>query len=188
MNKFAKGSIAATAGIVLLLGGVGSLAYWNDAVALDGVAVEAGVLKLDAVNADWADDANEAWVPGNKNEYTAQLQLTAEGKDIKGEIAIDGASYDVAAATAAGFAITLATDGVAKIAKNGGTPTDVTTELTFDEATDTFTFTEPGVYTIPVSVTIELPYGTVADNAAQGATIDFTTLAFTATQAAPDAR
>ena len=30
MNKLVKGSIAGAAGIILLMGGAGSLAYWND--------------------------------------------------------------------------------------------------------------------------------------------------------------
>ncbi|QTV79202.1 SipW-dependent-type signal peptide-containing protein [Microbacterium sp. NIBRBAC000506063] len=36
MNRFAKGAVAAGAGLVLLLGGAGSLAHWNAQDALDG--------------------------------------------------------------------------------------------------------------------------------------------------------
>ena len=48
MNKFAKGSLAAGAGLVLLLGGAGTLAYWNDSAELEGGTIEAGSMTFSA--------------------------------------------------------------------------------------------------------------------------------------------
>src|SRR5699024_1312147 len=50
MNKFAKGSVAAGAGLVLLLGGAGTLAYWNDSAELANGSIHAVNLKLEADN------------------------------------------------------------------------------------------------------------------------------------------
>ena len=46
MNKFVKGSVAAGAGMVLLLGGAGSLAYWNTSTDLGASAINAGSLDI----------------------------------------------------------------------------------------------------------------------------------------------
>ena len=48
MNKTTKGSLAAGAAAVLLLGGAGSLAYWTDAASIDGGSITSGTLTLDA--------------------------------------------------------------------------------------------------------------------------------------------
>jgi|GEM_PF-628972 len=49
MNKTTKGSLAAGAAAVLLLGGAGSLAYWTDNATVNGGQVNSGFLTLDAV-------------------------------------------------------------------------------------------------------------------------------------------
>ncbi|KAB1662503.1 alternate-type signal peptide domain-containing protein [Pseudoclavibacter chungangensis] len=46
MNKLTKGAIAASAALVLLLAGGGTLAYWNDTADLDGANITAGNLQL----------------------------------------------------------------------------------------------------------------------------------------------
>ncbi len=67
MNKNAKAAIAVGAGVVLLLGGGGTLALWNTSADLNAGTVESGTLKM-AVGADtgtWyhAVDANHDGVP-----------------------------------------------------------------------------------------------------------------------------
>src|SRR5699024_12393160 len=53
---------------------------------------------------------------------------------------------------------------------------------------DVITFDGPGVYTIPVEVTVELPYlENEQQNASMGSAITIDDLTFTATQSAPDA-
>ncbi len=56
MNKLTKGSIAAAAAGVLLLGGIGTLAFWTDSEIIDGGSVTAGTLSLGPPTCD------EAWV------------------------------------------------------------------------------------------------------------------------------
>src|SRR5690606_22161335 len=46
MNKLLKGSIAGAAGIALLLGGAGTLAYWNSSADLGGGTVNSGTLTI----------------------------------------------------------------------------------------------------------------------------------------------
>ena len=46
MNKLVKGSIAAAAGISLLMGGAGSLALWNDSVTVNAGTVSSGTLDV----------------------------------------------------------------------------------------------------------------------------------------------
>ncbi len=46
MNKLTKGSIAAAAAGVLLLGGIGTVAFWTDSETIDGGSVTAGTLSL----------------------------------------------------------------------------------------------------------------------------------------------
>jgi len=61
MNKTIKGSLAAGAAAVLLLGGAGSLAYWTDAADIDGGTITAGTLTLDAGTCgDWTYAAGAA--------------------------------------------------------------------------------------------------------------------------------
>jgi alternate signal-mediated exported protein len=48
MKKSTKGTLAAAAGAVLLLGGTGSLAYWNASATVNGGAIVSGSLTLGA--------------------------------------------------------------------------------------------------------------------------------------------
>jgi alternate signal-mediated exported protein len=52
MNKSTKGALAAAAGAVLLLGGAGSLAYWNASATVNGGAITTGSLTLGAGTCD----------------------------------------------------------------------------------------------------------------------------------------
>jgi len=55
MKKSTKGTLAAAAGAVLLLGGTGSLAYWNASATVNGGAITTGSLTLGAgsCGANW---------------------------------------------------------------------------------------------------------------------------------------
>jgi len=122
MNRYAKGAIAAGAGVVLLLGGAGTFALWNDSATIDAGQVNSGQLSLtpDSVTGKWylydesaeghkgaliANVASYPVVPGDKLIYAldAPVTLTAEGgnlyftltstgADLSG---IDGATVDV---------------------------------------------------------------------------------------------
>src|SRR4051812_5239895 len=105
MNKLVKGAIAGAAGIVLLMGGAGSLAYWNDSAnagpASGSNTITAGTLTITAANAGtWtkgmynnagtqtvapatiASLAAVKVVPGNKLVYTQNFNVVGTGDDL----------------------------------------------------------------------------------------------------------
>lgn len=109
MNKATKGAIAAGAAAVLLLGGLGSLAVWNDSETLGGGTITSGDLSLELVpnTAAWvdasddvnggvdlpiADIANFRVVPGDVVAYTAQFDIKAEGNNLTANLTADTAN------------------------------------------------------------------------------------------------
>ncbi|WP_297081902.1 alternate-type signal peptide domain-containing protein [uncultured Demequina sp.] len=104
MNKMTKASIATGAGVILLMGGAASLAYWNDSELLSsgGTTITAGQLDVVpvAASAAWesaltsgaATDADFSAltgsvadfriVPGNTLRYTETFDVTAVGDDL----------------------------------------------------------------------------------------------------------
>ncbi len=99
MNKTIKGSLAAGAAAVLLLGGAGSLAYWTDAATVNGGEVNAGFLTIDAVPFDAAtgQDCSDIvyaagsagagtavanFVPGDVISTTCTFKVAAEGDNL----------------------------------------------------------------------------------------------------------
>ncbi len=110
MNKFAMGGIAIGAGALLLLGGGGTFALWNDAANLNGGSVNSGQLKLDTTGyeGNWYHfdsaahtvAAYEAETPIDTSTYTivpqdklvfigSGLGLTAEGGNLSFTVAVD---------------------------------------------------------------------------------------------------
>lgn len=181
MNKFAKGSLAAGAGIVLLMGGVGTLAYWNDEVGIQGGTVQAGSLDLDAAPGTWAPEIT-SWVPGDEATYTTTLQLTVEGDNIQGTVALDRDSLEFK--NAKGEVIPELADefDIEFAPVEGSLPASQV--VTYDEKTETFSFDGAGAYAIPVEVTVAFPFETENDdpNQSQNTSVDLDKLSFTATQ------
>lgn len=71
MKKSTKGALAAAAAGALLLGGAGSLAYWNDSQTVTGGSIKSGTLSLTQetgqVCSDWTLDSaggSTTYVPG----------------------------------------------------------------------------------------------------------------------------
>ena len=172
MNKLIKGSIAGAAGIALLLGGAGTLAFWNDSAVLGNVGtVTAGTLDVTAGTGAWTTNgvAGKATliVPGDVLVYTETLTLSATGDNLKYKM-----SDNVASIVAAG-GITGATVTPAIVVKNG---------------TTTVTPAAGGIYTaaqgsnnVTVTVTVNFP-NTVNGLDGQGQSINFGTAAVTVTQ------
>lgn len=99
MNKFTKGSLAAAAGTILLLGGAGTFMSWNSEAAVNGGSVTSGHLRLNASEepATWtvnkqevADITSFQIVPGDVVEYTVQLDLEAEGDNLTATLDLTG--------------------------------------------------------------------------------------------------
>ncbi|MGV9194744.1 alternate-type signal peptide domain-containing protein [Microbacterium sp. MC2] len=169
MNKFVKGSIAAAAATVLLLGGAGSLAYWNSDAGLKAVSINAGTLAL-SVDGDPTWDAPTLWVPGDEAVYEATLNVVATGDNIQGALSLDETSLQITGAAADQFDVTFDAD------------TTGLTGMSFDAASGLATFTDPGTYKVPVTVTVEFPFGTSVDNTAKNATVNVSGLKFLLTQ------
>lgn len=174
MNKYAKGSIAAGAAVLLLLGGAGTLAFWNDQANLTGANIAAGELTLDATACDWDGDDIALWVPGDSASCEAELTLEAKGDNIKGVLAIDDSGIVVDPVAAADqFDIDL-TAGAATVVGGPGVFNPVA-----------MTFTGAGTYTIPVTVTIDFEFRASEQNISQNATVELGDVEFTVTQTAP---
>jgi alternate signal-mediated exported protein len=88
MNKSTKGALAAAAGAALLLGGAGSLAYWNASATVNGGAITTGSLTLGtgACGANWVYAAGTAAgqtvvkvVPGDSITKSCTFSIGASG-------------------------------------------------------------------------------------------------------------
>ncbi|NYG57380.1 alternate signal-mediated exported protein [Nocardioides daedukensis] len=142
---------------MLLLGGVGSLAYWSDNDALDGGSVTAGTLALNDVTCDptWTEGADTdvlLIVPGDTITKECTGTITMTGDHISADVELDATSVAEA-------------ESAFNLATTAGDAVDISAVLTGGG-----TLTQSG----PVSVTITVawPFGTVADNDAQGVSTD----------------
>jgi alternate signal-mediated exported protein len=101
MNKATKGAIAAGAAGILLLGGAGTFALWEDSKDIEAGTVSTGQLELDVPVGDWADVTSGSpaeitditafkLVPGDILTYTTTVTATATGDNLHGELKIEG--------------------------------------------------------------------------------------------------
>lgn len=172
MNRYAKGSLAAGAGLVLLLGGAGTLAYWNDSVDLTGGTINAGTLELEADQVELQESIDgqpQRWVPGDEHTFSTTLTLDAEGDNIAGTVGLDLSSIDLGTQGANEFTYEMAVDG------------EPLTNGTFDGSSVVlYTFDGPvGEVEIPVDITVQLP-ATATES--KGVSVGAENLTFTATQ------
>jgi alternate signal-mediated exported protein len=150
MNKTTKGAIAGAAGIVLLLGGAGTFALWNDSASVAGGDISSGTLSMtpdgapvwEDVSADVAGNpsvitpANFLIVPGDTITMTQDVTIDATGDNLLAEF---GYTY-VEGTLPAGFStdIDVEVDGVAATNPADVSDGDVVTvvlTLEFDSAT-----------------------------------------------------
>ena len=107
MNKAIKGAIAAGVAGIVMLGGYGTYALWNDTASLDGGAVNSGELALTPTTpADGAwtdvtaggagtpivDIATFEIVPGDILTYTTSATITATGDNLEATLTADPTS------------------------------------------------------------------------------------------------
>src|SRR5690554_6921931 len=154
MNKLVKGSIAGAAGIALLLGGAGTLAYWNDSATLSGAGtVTAGVLDISVdeagawtaeyesatANLTSAQMANYRIVPGDKLVYTESFTVTATGNNLS--FKLDETVTDAVTSSINGANVTS------------------TFDVTLGAATITdFTDLSVGTYIVDATITVDFPF------------------------------
>jgi len=83
MNKFTKAGIATAAAVALLMGGAGTLAYWNESANLDADTVTAGHLDIVSNNDGAWDTSVDKIVPGDTLTYTETFVVSAVGDNLK---------------------------------------------------------------------------------------------------------
>ncbi|MCK8475681.1 alternate-type signal peptide domain-containing protein [Microbacterium aurugineum] len=180
MNKIAKSTLAAAAGVALLMGGAGTLAAWSDGTfAPLGSLISAGDLQLsDPSSSVWRDETGAVITldglriaPGDTIIHEATMQLTAHGENLHGEILLDPASIapvDPGAAADVALANLLATSAAHTLDGRPGT---------------SFTAT-PGTQKVLVTTTIVWPDGgtPATDNAAMRGRVTLGDMSFTVTQ------
>lgn len=178
MKKSTKGAIAAGAAAVLLLGGAGSLAYWNAEGAIEGGEITAGTLTLTPITtpaATWElngvavvgnDLTSVLIVPGDTLEYTGAWTIGATGDNLLAGVTFSGLEETASVADKVTVTDTYTV----------GTP--AAPLATGDEITD-----ENDGDVLAATVVVDFPFGTTADNDSQGLTLDLTDGAVTLTQA-----
>ncbi len=174
MKKSTKGAIAAGSASVLLLGGVGTLAYWNDSETVTGTTVGSGQLdlallacgdwQLDGVGGTAGDLGSREIVPGDSLVKTCTYTLTAEGDHLEASLDITTPSW------------------------TGGLASKVTTGATFDVDGAPVTpgvaypFNDGAPSTITAEFTVDFPFGTGVDNTSQDLTATLGDVTMTVTQ------
>lgn len=93
-KKMTKGTIAITAGVVLLLGGAGTYALWEVNAPLDG-NVQTGDLNLSLGDADWTlngtsvDELDAVHIaPGDTLALSQPMTVTAIGDDLVAQLSL----------------------------------------------------------------------------------------------------
>ncbi|CAM2932182.1 alternate-type signal peptide domain-containing protein [Prescottella defluvii] len=151
MNKKTKGAIAAGAAALLLAGGAGTFAAWNDTETLDGGTITAGKLQFTGTTTGtWYEDAategNEVdletfkIVPGDVLVYKATTTFIAEGTNLNATLTLDpgtagtfdGLTWGTPTVTATGV------DSATGVISSQAGPRSATVEttVTFDADTD----------------------------------------------------
>jgi alternate signal-mediated exported protein len=165
MNKLVKGSVAAAAGIALLMGGAGSLAYWNDSATLTAGTVSSGTLDVSTSAAGSWSPSIAKIVPGDTVTYTQQLTLDATGDNLKATV-----TSNIASITNNITGSTATSSFVVKTAPGGVVVNPVAGVYTLN-----------GAYTVDVTVTVAFASST-ANLVGQNASVNLSTLAITVTQ------
>lgn len=166
MHKSVKGAVAAGAAGLLLLGGAGSLAYWTATGTVSGGSVNAGRLALvNPTPGSWVLNGSPvtgtvAIVPGDKLDWTGSYEVDAVGDNLEATLGVTGGS---------GSGTLLPHVQTSVSATVGG------------QSVTTVTDANDGA-TLAVKVSVDFPFGTVADNDAQGKTLDLSDVTVTLTQ------
>ena len=182
MNKATKGAIAAGAAAVLLLGGLGSYALWQDTETVTGGEINSGELNFAPVagTANWtetsvtpnvtlgADPSGFLIVPGDVLEYSTQYTVNWAGDNLRASITADFTNV----AGDADLAAALDTE----VSVNGGT------SLPNGSAVDLPLTTSPQTITVAVTITFDQ---TTADLIAQNESVDLNAFTLTLDQVRP---
>ena len=170
LNRTTKGAVAAGVAAALLLGGAGTLAFWDASTDVTGTPITSGELKLGIpACGDWTLDGGTALgsqliVPGDVLTKRCTIDLIATGAHIGADLGIDTAAFS------ATNGLTDELDPAAVFTVGGVTKTHIT------ETDDTGATPE-----IVATITVTFD-GPAATNGSQDLTATLNTIAVTATQ------
>ena len=176
MNKLTKAAIAGGAGIILLMGGAGTFAVWNDVSNAGAATITAGNLDIEPNGAGvWSvggtpiDIATYRIIPGTTLTYTSNFDVYAVGDGLTATVSLTEGSITAAATgnAAANTALAARLAKSAAFSVNGGGATTITASA--------------GVQTVAVSVSIKWE-DNAADNAAKLGAVDLSNFGITLTQ------
>jgi len=174
MKKTTKGVLAASAAGALLLGGAGSLAFWTDAVTINGASIATGEFSLSAPDCGngWHLDGspttnytNQLLVPGDTLTENCSFTVTAKGSHITADFDVTGGGYTGAAAL-------LAETTVTPVYKVNGSPVGTTGVAIADGDT----------VTVDLTLDFDGPGATNATNVPGGMSAALANITVTATQ------
>lgn len=120
MNRTTKGALAGGAAAVLLLGGVGTLAYWTDTEVITGTDIDSGHMQLvDPLCDGWELDGGDPYVaqllvPGDTLTQVCNYTVDAQGEHIAATFTATGptdVTGDPALVAEIGFAATYQVNG-----------------------------------------------------------------------------
>ncbi|MEO7348933.1 MAG: alternate-type signal peptide domain-containing protein [Terrimesophilobacter sp.] len=147
MNKLTKAAIAGAAGIALLLGGAGSLAYWNDSAAVSGSTISSGTLAIDLDGTatktyTGTNDAVSLIVPGDSVTIEQMITIDASGDNLSATLELDEAALtgdlkDYVTVSFKAFAGAVEVTGLTNLtAAEAGAIDKVVVTVVFDSATE----------------------------------------------------
>jgi alternate signal-mediated exported protein len=164
MNKSTKGALAATTGAVLLLGGAGSLAYWNAAATVAGGTINSGRLSLtDSTAGGGCSAAN--WTIDTAESPSGVTFNTSTDTVVPGDVLTKHCTY-VINGSGTHLRATIAAAGGAA---SGALSSALTTagSFTVGGAAATSVTSADNGKTLDAAISVTFPYGSTADNSTQ---------------------
>ena len=168
MNKTTKGALGAAAAAALLMGGVGSLAYWSDDAMVNGGSVNSGNLTIDPIAvAPNTTACDPAWKHTNGPKVGAAVTSIVPGDVItKSCTFVIGAKGDNLSATppgppTVGFTATPKTGAAAPTTTNLPVAATYTLGTTALGATQKITEADGGK-TLTARIQVSFPYDAAA--------------------------
>ena len=198
MQKITKGTLALGAGLLLTIGGVGSLAFWQDQTSTGATTFTTGSLSIETGAGNWK--LNTVLVTDSTSSPTPQQTALKALRIVPGDSLAWTQEYEVEqTGTGLYVALDVAIGGLTANPANPSTPVSSMLAASYTiapKAGQTITLTEiptnSGTYrvvgsgTITVTTTLAWPFGTTADTsgATESKLIDFADTTLTLRQVA----
>jgi alternate signal-mediated exported protein len=174
MDQSIKGALAAASAGVVLVGSLGSFAYWNATGTFDGDTIESGKLALiDMGDMEWllngypVEVATVTLVPGDNLSLNGTFEIDAEGNNLAATFGVEGGGFTGTLAPYLSTGLSVALDY----------GSEITNDTTITEDNDGSL--------VSVAVSMVFPYGIGlpnADNGSQGLEVVLSDVEITLTQ------